>query len=99
MVFLVYGQASAHIPCRQSYRYKTIFESQKNHTIFAFCSHSYLDENPFNLSNREFFFIVRLEGFPHVFVKIDEKNEKIIKEGAKNALNLKILLPIMLLLF
>jgi hypothetical protein len=38
-------------------------------------------------------------GFPHVFAKIDEKKEKIIKEGAKNALNQKRNLPIMLLLF
>jgi hypothetical protein len=65
------------------------FESRKNHTIFAFCSHSYHDENPFNLSNGEFFFIVRLKGFLHVFAKKDGNNEKIIKEGAKNAVNLK----------
>jgi hypothetical protein len=64
-----------------------LFQVTKNHTIFAFCSHSYHDENPFNLSNCEFFFIVQLKGFPHVFAKIDEKNEKTIKEGAKNALS------------
>jgi hypothetical protein len=44
-------------------------------------------------------FLVRLKGFPHVFTKIDENNEKIIKEGAKNALNLKTNRPIMLVLF
>jgi hypothetical protein len=60
---------------------------------------NYLDENPFNLSNREFFFIVRLKGFPHVFAKIDENNGKIIKGGAGNTLNYKKILPKMLLLF
>jgi hypothetical protein len=54
------------------------FESQKKHTFFTFCSHSYLDKNPFNLSNREFFSIVQLKGSPHIFPKIDENNEKII---------------------
>jgi hypothetical protein len=48
-----------------------------------------LDKNPFNLSNLEFFLIVRLKGFPHVFAKLDENNKKIIKEGAKNALKFK----------
>ena len=35
---------------------RKLFWVTKKHTIFAFCSHSFLDENPFNLFNREFFF-------------------------------------------